>query len=454
MAEFMHVSLIPGGTRTNQIASAIAFALILGALLALPGLGCLSLAEHADPDLPPDLPSLRVGTSGDYRPFSWGDGVRNGDGEHRYSGFSVGLARAYARETGRRVEWVPFRWAELEADLARGRFDLAVSGVTVRADRSIAGRFSLPVTVSGAVVLVPAASVFTDAAMLDRPDVRLAVNAGGHLERTARRLFPNAAIRPVAKNADVLSQLDATGIDAVVTDDLEAPHWLARRPGLRAIGPLTRDHKAAWFPKAASEERTRFDRWLLEAEGDGRLARWRAEHGLPPARTAEPIAALLASIDERLSLMSNVARAKQVLGRAIEDVAREARVLDAAVAAIDVEAKQRSREALDSAAVRRFYRAQLEAAKAIQRDWAPPGSNPAIERETFAQAELDLNARIRPALIELGDRIARLVVIARASGDPPPTRDAVARALDRHALTDDDIDAIHAGLVGLLSSAR
>ena len=303
-------------------------------------------------------------------------------------------------------------------------------------------------------MLVPAASAFTDAAMLDRPEVQLAVNAGGHLERTARRLFPSAVIRPVAKNEDVLSQLGVPGIDAVVTDDLEAPHWLARRAGLRVLGPLTRDHKAAWFPTAASDERARFDRWLLEAENDGRLARWRAEHGLPPARTAEPVAALLASIDERLSLMPDVARAKHVLGRAIEDVAREARVLDAAVEAIDTEAKQRALRAPDPTAVRRFYRAQIEAAKAIQRDWAPRGPDPAIERETSAQAELDLNARIRPALIDLGDRIARLVVSASAGGDAPPTRDEVTRALDRHALAPDDVEAIHTSLVGLLTPMR
>ena len=442
----MHLLLISGGTRTNRIDSAIAFALILGALLALVGLGCRSTAQNAGQDLPP----LRVGTSGDYRPFSWSGGA----GERPYSGFSIALARAYARKTGRRVEWVPFRWSGLEADLARGRFDLAMSGVTVRADRSIAGRFSLPVTVSGAIVLVPAGSAFTDAAMLDRPEVQLAVNAGGHLERTARRLFPSAAIRPVAKNEDVLSQLGMPGIDAVVTDDLEAPHWLARRAGLRALGPLTRDYKAAWFPTVASDERARFDRWLLEAEGDGRLARWRTEHGLPPARTAEPVAALLASIDERLSLMPDVARAKHVLGRAIEDLAREERVLDAAVEAIDTEAKQRALRAPGPIAVRRFYRAQIEAAKAIQRDWAQRRSDPAIERETSAQAELDLNARIRPALIDLGDRIARLVVSASAGGDAPPTRDEVTRALDRHALAGDDVDAIHASLVGLLTPVR
>ena len=53
---------------------------------------------------------LRVGTSGDYVPFS-------SDGE----GFDVEVAALLARELGARVEWVPFRWPELSADLAADR---------------------------------------------------------------------------------------------------------------------------------------------------------------------------------------------------------------------------------------------------------------------------------------------------------------------------------------------
>jgi cyclohexadienyl dehydratase len=46
---------------------------------------------------------------------------------------------------------VPLRWATLDRDFAAGRFDVVMSGVTVRPERSAAGRFSLPVAQSGAV---------------------------------------------------------------------------------------------------------------------------------------------------------------------------------------------------------------------------------------------------------------------------------------------------------------
>ena len=41
------------------------------------------------------------------------------------------------------------------SDLQAGKFDVAMSGITIRSDRSIGGQFTVPTTKSGAVVLVP-----------------------------------------------------------------------------------------------------------------------------------------------------------------------------------------------------------------------------------------------------------------------------------------------------------
>ncbi len=434
----------PRRNRGPRLLFAIAFALILG----LAHLGCLA----GPPRSPAPPEALRIGTSGDYSPFS----RTTGPSEDEPRGFSIDLAEAYAAASARRIEWIPFAWPTLADDLERGRFDFALSGVTVRADRSTQGRFSLPVTVSGAVVLVPEGSPLEGAETLGRPGLGLAVNAGGHLERTARALFPAARILPVPDNGSVLDRLDDPGIDAVVTDSLEAPHWLARRPGLRAIGPLTRDRKAAWFPIGAETERARFDAWLLEAERDGTLARLRRAHGLPADRTAEPTAALLARLDERLSLMAEVARVKQVRGRAIEDRPREATVLARAVAAVASEAKASGIAPPSEAGVRAFYRAQIEAAKSIQRAWtaAHPADAASRESETARAAEARLREDVRPALLDLGDRIATLVVLAGASGERPPPRATVEAQLARHRLPARDLDAIHASLERLLSGNR
>jgi len=261
-------------------------------------LGCQSPTPGFErTDLDAQMATIRVATSGDYQPFSHWPLA-----ETEPTGFSIEVARAYALDRGVRMHWVRFRWPELAAELAAGSFDIALSGITVRPDRSAIGRFSLPLTTSGAIVLVAEESDLEESTDLDQQEIRLAVNAGGHLERVARQRFPTATIHALSDNANVMEELIQGRADAVMTDSLEAPHWLRRtKTRLRAIGPLTQDRKAAWFPPSRTDEAERFNRWLLRAEAGGKLDRLRSQFHLPPGRTASALPALLSSLDERLT---------------------------------------------------------------------------------------------------------------------------------------------------------
>jgi len=420
------------------------------------------VASHAgEPPRPATAGALRVATSGDYAPFSEWPADRP---EPR--GFSTEVARAFARSQGASIEWVRLRWSTLADDLAAQRFDLALSGVTIRPERSLAGRFTIPLTEAGAVALVPLTSTLRSRIDLDQPSVRLAVNAGGHLERVARSLFPHARIDPQADNAAVPDALGAGRADALLTDTLEAPHWQARLAPTRAIGPLTRDRKAAWLPAGQEALARAFDRWLLSAEATGELARLRRAHGLADRRTAEPGAALLARLDERLSLMGAVAEAKRVLGRPVADAAQEARVQRAFADAAARAARERGCAAPDARTLRRFVEANLTAARLLQTRAlaAPDASMPRLPDlgtkravEARAEAEAALDARIRPALAWISERIAWLLieVAARdgtAAGSHRPTLFGVATALADHALPDALVAELHAALDALLST--
>ncbi len=413
--------------------------------------------------------ALRIGTSGDYTPFSrWPDKTGEPDG------FSIEVARAYALARGREVQWVRFRWPDLAADLEAGRFDLALSGITVRPDRSLAGRFSLPLTRTGAVALVPATSDLRDGADLDRPGLRIAVNRGGHLERVARTLFARAVLEAIPDNDSVPLRLRDGLADAALTDDLEAPHWQRRLPATRAIGPLTRDAKAAWFPIGSELLARDFDRWLQGFETSGALAELRARFGLTGHRTAAPIPALLASLDERLALMPEVARAKSALALPVTDAGQEERVHDSLRRAVERAAAARGVEPPPDTDRRRFVDALLRAARFVQqRELAAPAplATTAAERSS---ARSTLDDRIRPAIGFVSDRIAWLVVEARcepqsgkadeevaesragaaprssASPCTPPTRRALAQSLARHALPAALEAELHAALAQLL----
>lgn len=359
----------------------------------------LFLAAHAGAE------TLRVGTSGDYAPFSAASADRAG----RFEGFDPAVARRFADERGLELEWVRFAWPELEADLAAGRFDVAMSGVTVRPERSLAGRFSVPVAWSGALVLVSEDSAYRSVEDLRIPGVRVGVNAGGHLEKVARASFPHATLLAIPGNANVLPALLAGSVDAVVTDDVEAPGWLEQAPGHRALGPFSRDRKA-YLVRADRPDLARdLDAWLLAREANGTLDELREEHlGSGAAKEiATPLRALLAAMDERLDLMPFVARAKRERGLPVRDPEQEERVLAAATKAARDAAQRAGVLPIPDRWVQALFRAQIDAGAVLQeRALARPAAG--------ASRAFDLEGELRPALARIGERIAEC--LARLPG--------------------------------------
>jgi cyclohexadienyl dehydratase len=221
----------------------------------------------------------------------------------------------------------------------------------------------------------------------------------------ARQRFRLATLVAIPDNAAVPEALREGRVDAAISDSLEAPLWLAKLPGHVALGPFTRDRKAylvrAELPELAAE----LDAWLLAREADGTLARLRGEQlgegAGPPVAT--PLRALLAACDERLALMPLVGAAKRREGLPLEAPEREAVVLEAALDAARRAAAAQRRPPPPEAPLRRLFEALFDAAKELQ--WASVQAGDVGEDEPLP----DLEAALRPALLRIGDRIARLL---------------------------------------------
>jgi cyclohexadienyl dehydratase len=409
-------------------------------------LAALLLALLLAPGAPGKKPSegrLRVGASGDYAPFSLA-----GEGGAP-AGFDAEVARRYAKERGLEIEFVRFRWPDLLRDLEAGRFDLAMSGITVTPRRSLAGRFSAPVAESGAVLLIQEPERWKNLDELDARDVRIGVNAGGYLEQVARRRFPHASLLAIPNNQAVREALLAGSLDAAVSDSLEAAGWRRGAEELGQSEPFTRDRKAylvrADQPALAAD----LDAWLLEREQDGSLAELRRKQlgTQAAAPVATPLGALFAAVDERLSLMPWVAAAKQRAGLPIEAPEREAQVLEAAVAAAQAAAAQAKAEPLPEAPVRAAFTAQVEAAKQLQ---AQTLRDPVFKPE---EPVPDLDGQLRPALLRIGERIAALLVALPADLDERAVHTAARDGLRTSGLSPDSVGAI-AEAVFKLSAAK
>ena len=75
--------------------------------------------------------TLRVGTTGDYRPMSY---LNRETGQ--YEGFDAALAEKIADSLHVKVEYVPTTWPTLASDTQEGKFDIAICGITRTYDRA------------------------------------------------------------------------------------------------------------------------------------------------------------------------------------------------------------------------------------------------------------------------------------------------------------------------------
>ena len=109
-------------------------------------------------------------------------------------------------------------------------------GVTMRPERAAAARSR-----ARSSAWAPWRSRGRDSRRRARPrrrGRRIGVNAGGHLERVARRLFPRAQIVPVADNRTLADQLNGNWVEAIVSDEIEAPVFQRLVPDAVTLGPL------------------------------------------------------------------------------------------------------------------------------------------------------------------------------------------------------------------------
>jgi cyclohexadienyl dehydratase len=333
--------------------------------------------------------SLRVGTSGDYQPFS----LCQEQGES-CEGFDVDVARRLATDLGVRLEIVRFRWPELRTDLAAGKFDIAMSGVTMRPERTLTGIFTHPYLVSRAVVLVADKDRFSSLAAVDQAGVRLAVNAGGHLEQVARSSFPQATILPTPKNRALPDQVEKQQADALLTDSVEAPHFLATHPGLHALPGFGRDRKAYLLRREDVALCDWLDSWLIAHEHDvlsTLRSRWLGADSEGPSAESS----LLAFMDLRLALMPAVVEYKHRHNLPVEDSLQENAIARQALV-------QAQGTGLDGAIVQELFRVQIELAKQVQRA-VLQGE---VVIPTWAHG-LDLTEDLRPALVTVGNQIVR-----------------------------------------------
>ncbi len=227
-----------------------------------------------------DSGALRVGTTGDYAPFS-----HRADAAAAYSGIDIDLAHELAGALGVTAEFVATSWPTLMDDLDAGRFDVGMSGISRTVARQRHGFLSQPYYVGGKTPIArcEAATRLATLADIDQPQVRVVVNPGGtneafvdaHLSRARKLVHPD--------NRTIFQVLVDGGADVMITDRVEVELQASRHPALCATmtGTLSYQEKGYLMPQDPVWKAF-VDTWLALAIADGTVARIFHAHGVAP----------------------------------------------------------------------------------------------------------------------------------------------------------------------------
>lgn len=185
---------------------------------------------------------LKVGTTGDYKPFSYsinestifpsslyvnGTNITTTSGSFntRYIGADIDTAQALSNALGlpNPVQFVPTIWANITSDTTSGKFDIAMSGVSITLARARTAFFSSAIQRAGKVACIRCsdAARFANLADIDSEGTVVVVNPGGTNELFDRENLKKATIKVVADNNAVYQAVLSGEGDAMISDLIE-----------------------------------------------------------------------------------------------------------------------------------------------------------------------------------------------------------------------------------------
>jgi cyclohexadienyl dehydratase len=211
--------------------------------------------------------TLRVCTTGDYKPYSF---MRQ-DGQ--FEGIDIDLADSLAKSLGAQAEYVKTSWSNLMNDFI-AKCDIAVGGVSTTLERQKRAFFTAPYMEDGKTPIVRCDDVdkYQTVAQIDQPNVRTIVNPGGTNERFAKQFFPHSQLIEYPDNVTIFKQILEGKADVMVTDASETLLQQKLNPGLCSVHPdkpFQFGEKAYLLPRGDVAFQQYVDQWLHLARSSG-----------------------------------------------------------------------------------------------------------------------------------------------------------------------------------------
>lgn len=219
--------------------------------------------------------TIRIGTTGDYRPMSY---FNEKTGE--YEGIDAELSKIIADSLGVKIEYVPTTWKTLTADTLAGKFDIALCGISRNYARAktLAMSDGYGVGYFGKTILCRKkdAKKFRSLADIDKPSVRVMINPGGTNEIFAKTNLKNAQLIVYNENAEIPNQISIGNADIMITETVEALNYIALDKNLAAplIDKPFTTHSCGILMQKGDQEFLNYINFVLaEIRDDGTLGK-------------------------------------------------------------------------------------------------------------------------------------------------------------------------------------
>jgi len=200
------------------------------------------------------------------------------------AGMDIDLSAAFAADLGVKPRYVDSSFSTLVEDLLQDRCDVAMFAVAVTAQRQRQLRFSRAYLESDIYAVTTRSSrVVKTWQDLDRPGVRIAVQAGTFMEPVMTAALKQAKLVVVKPPATRERELEAGRVDAFVTDYPYSRRLLDNADWARLVAPPAPFHVLpyAYAVKPGDDAWLQaVDDFVARIQRDGRLRAAAERHGL------------------------------------------------------------------------------------------------------------------------------------------------------------------------------
>lgn len=190
---------------------------------------------------------LRVGTTGDYKPFTYIE-------KQKYIGYDIEISRLLAKALNVNIEFISTTWKNISKDLENEKYDIAVGGISKNYEREKKFEITDSYITSGKCCLVRKGeeNKYKSINDIDTPNTIIGVNIGGTNEEFVDKNFNRAKIIKYFDNLEVPKAVANRDVDVMITDSSEVNYYRnhnCKLEGSQIDRPFTKCEKIYMLPK-------------------------------------------------------------------------------------------------------------------------------------------------------------------------------------------------------------